>query len=48
MKNSTLVLWMVKMMEMFFLADCYKLVVLDPCHWTLNFARIEVDRCLFE
>ena len=35
MKMATLVLWMVKMMVMFFLVGCYKLVVLDHCHWTL-------------
>ena len=23
--------------------DCYKLVVLDHCHWTLNFARLEAN-----
>ena len=43
MKMATLVLWMVKMPVMFFLVGCYKLVVLNPCHLTPYFARIEVD-----
>jgi hypothetical protein len=43
MKMATLVLWIVKMIVMFFLVGCYKLVVFDPCHWTQNFARLEVD-----
>ena len=25
----------------FLLLGCFKLVVLDHCHWTLNYARIE-------
>jgi hypothetical protein len=43
MKMATLVMWMVKIMVMFFFVGCYKLVVLDTCHGTLNFARHEVD-----
>jgi hypothetical protein len=42
-KMATLVLWMVKMMVKFFLVGCYKLEVLDPFLWALNFAKLEVD-----
>ena len=38
-----LLLVMVAVELMYFSLDCYKLVVLDHCHWTLNFARLEVN-----
>ena len=41
-KELALLLVMVAVEVMLFSLDCYKLVVLDHCHWTLNFARLEV------
>jgi hypothetical protein len=38
-----LLLVMVAVELMYFSFDCYKLVVLVHCHWTLNFARLEVN-----
>ena len=34
-----LLLVMVAVLMMLFSLDCYKLVVLDHCHWTINLSR---------